>query len=510
MKILDCTLRDGGYYTNWDFDPAVVDAYLQAMNELPVDCLEVGYRNNPASEYLGQFGYTPVSTLKALRAKTTKKLAVMLNEKNTLPADLDRLLKPIVGLVDLVRLAVDPKNFDRAVVLARAVKDLGFEVAFNLMYMSKWAKDAAFLVKLAVLDGVVDLFLMVDSFGGVAPDEVRRTLAEVRKYTKVRVGFHGHNNLQLGLVNTLTAIESGVDCVDVTVTGMGRGAGNLNTELLLTYLNKHDGLKVDFNVLGDVVSAFVPLQAKYGWGTNLPYMISGANGIPQKDVMAWVQNRVYSFNSIVRALDNRRKSKEDNARFPLFQSKKKYDGVLIVGGGPSAERQANAICEYLVAHPDTALVFSTARSAGLYADVPNNHYYCLVGNEGRRLMLTMGKRANEGTCILPPYPREMGTDVPDVVTASTYELQNVEFTSSYQDSVTAVALQLALLLTDCEVKVAGYDGYAGTLLSEKEMTLMRENSALFAAFRSTGRSLTAITPSLYAELKTDSIFKYLL
>ena len=148
MKILDCTLRDGGYYTDWDFSQALVDSYIKAMNELPVNYLEVGYRNNPSKEYLGRFGYTPVSVLTHLRDTCTKKLAVMLNEKSTKPSDLEYLLKPIQGLADMVRIAIDPKNIDRAIVLAKAVKSMGFEVGFNVMYMSKWAEMDGFLPKL--------------------------------------------------------------------------------------------------------------------------------------------------------------------------------------------------------------------------------------------------------------------------------------------------------------------------------------------------------------------------
>ena len=169
-KILDCTLRDGGYYTNWDFNSETVDAYIQAMNVLPIDYLELGYRNNPTKEYMGKFGYCPVSVLKHIRQTCTKKLDVMLNEKSTKPEDLDLLLKPIVGLVDMIRIAIDPKNFDRAVVLAKAVKAMGFEVGFNVMYMSKWSTEyPEFLKKLTVLNGWCDLFCMVDSFGGVTP-----------------------------------------------------------------------------------------------------------------------------------------------------------------------------------------------------------------------------------------------------------------------------------------------------------------------------------------------------
>ena len=138
FKILDCTLRDGGYYTNWDFSSEVVDSYIQAMNQLPIDYLEVGYRNNQSKEYLGKFGYSPISVLKHLRKTCTKKLVVMLNEKGTHPADMVHLLQPIIGLVDMVRIAIDPNNFDRALVLAQSVKSMGFEVGFNVMYMSKW------------------------------------------------------------------------------------------------------------------------------------------------------------------------------------------------------------------------------------------------------------------------------------------------------------------------------------------------------------------------------------
>ena len=272
MKILDCTLRDGGYYTNWDFDDKLVDAYIEAMNALPIDYLELGYRNLSSNEYLGKFGYTPVSVLKKLRQQCTKKLCVMLNEKSTRPEHLPELLGPIVGMVDMVRIAIDLKNFDRALVLAKVVKDMGFKVGFNTMYMSKWKENKEFLNKLDQLNGVADLFCMVDSFGGVLPNDVREITRIVKAKTTCPIGFHGHNNLQMGLVNTLTAMEEGCEYVDATILGMGRGAGNSNMELLLTYLAK-EGLDVDFNVLGDVIEAFKPLYEQHQWGTNLPYML---------------------------------------------------------------------------------------------------------------------------------------------------------------------------------------------------------------------------------------------
>lgn len=511
IKILDCTLRDGGYYTNWDFNSKTVDAYITAMNTLPIDYLEVGYRNKPSKEYLGKFGYSPVSVLKHVRQTCTKKLVVMLNEKSTKIEDLDLLLKPIVGIVDMVRIAIDPKNFERAVVLAKAVKEMGFEVGFNCMYMSKWSTEYSdFLNKLGVLNGWCDLFCMVDSFGGITPDEVSHIYEVVRKNTTVPIGFHGHNNLQLGLINTITAMNLGVDYMDATILGMGRGAGNLNMELLLTYLNAHNNMKIDFNVLGDVISAFTPLMKKYQWGTNLPYMLAGANRIPQKEVMDWVTNRVYSFNSIVRALENRKNQTVDNAKYEVIKKKDIASKALIIGGGNSVIEHIEGIKEFIRINKNIVLIFATARNAQAFLDVKVDKYYCLVGNEGRRLTSNIGPENFDGTCILPPYPRTMGTEVPPYAEKNTFELSSVDFTHEYKDSVTSVALQTSMQLATEDVYMVGYDGYPGNILSEKEMDLTHENISIFEAYKNaTGKQLKSLTPTLYKELIIESVYKFI-
>lgn len=511
MKILDCTLRDGGYYTDWDFDSQTVDSYITAMNALPIDYLEVGYRNNPSNEYLGKFGYSPFSVLKHLRETCTKKLVVMLNEKSTKPEDLESLLGPIVGLVDMIRIAINPKNFDSAVVLATAVKAMGFEVGFNCMYMSKWNTEyEGFLAKLSALNGFCDLFCMVDSFGGVTPKDVINIYKEVRANTTVPVGFHGHNNLQLGLINTITAMKLGVDYVDATILGMGRGAGNLNMELLLTYLDAHEGMRVDFNVLGDVISAFTPLMEKYQWGTNLPYMLAGANRIPQKEVMDWVTNRVYSFNSIVRALENRKNQEIDNAKYPVLKSNRKYDKVLIIGGGNSVVEHFDGIRDYIINTDNIAVVFATSRHAKLFQDVKCPKFYALIGRESRRMKDNVDATHFVDIVVLPPYPRTMGTEVPEFAISHTYELKEITFTSEYQDSCTTLAIQTAMQVCAGELFLVGYDGYPGSILSEKEMALSRENRIIFEAYEQvTNKSLVSLTPSLYKELIVKSLYQYI-
>lgn len=508
MKILDCTLRDGGYYTDWDFNEGIVDSYFDAMNQLPIDYLEVGYRNNPSKEYLGKFGYTPVAELKKIRNLSSKKITVMINEKSTLPKDLVYLLKPIVGYVDMIRIAIDPKNFNRAVILAKAAKSYGFEIGFNVMYMSTWLSNMEFLDKLNQINDIASLFCMVDSFGGITPSEVKEIIDIVRSKTTCPIGFHGHNNLQMGLINTLTAIDCGVDYVDGTILGMGRGAGNLNMELLLTYLNKK-GLEVDFNVLGDVITAFTPLYEKYRWGTQLPYMISGANSIPQKEVMELVTNRVYSFDAIVRGLQNRKDHIKDNAKYPILKSER-YEEVLIVGGGNTPLDHFEGIRSFINSRKSIALVFATARHAGLFKNMDNPKYYCLIGKEAKRLARNVSAEEYNGQCILPPYPRKLGTDVPDYAQDSTFELQTIEFTNEYADSCTTLAIQTALNFNPNKVYVVGYDGYPGSVLSEKEVALSNENMTLFKDFENAvGEKIISLTPTIYPELNVESVYQFI-
>ena len=509
MKILDCTIRDGGYYTNWDFDQDIVKTYLESFNHLPVEYLEVGYRSEALGDYLGEYFYCPVETLQRIKKLSNKKLVIILNEKDVRASDAEALLSPIIGLVTMVRMAIDPKNFERALSLAAEVKRLGFEVAFNVMYMSTWADEKEFLELIPQVDKVADYFYMVDSFGGVYPQDVKDTIALLRSKTNVKLGFHGHNNLEMALANTLTAIDEGIDIVDATVTGMGRGAGNLKTELLLTVLNAKGLLDFPYNELSKTVDDFTKLQQHYEWGANLPYMVSGANSLPQKQVMEWVSKRYYSFNSIIRALNNQSQGKVDNTKLPEldFGKEKTYAGALIVGGGPSVVKHSDAIDQFLIKNPDVVVIHASSRNAMSFTRVPNDQYFCLVGNEGHRLEEVFGDVSNvKGTCILPPYPRKMGTYIPKKLENQAFELKDVSFTDQLKDTHTALAIETARVLFINKLYIVGYDGYGEEAMGKKEQELFAENELLFNKAQQAGLELISLTSTSYNKLKKDSIF----
>lgn len=124
--LLDCTLRDGGYYTNWDFDKSLVTKYFQAMENLPIQYVEIGYRSKPLKGYFGEYFYCPEYVMrKAKELMPSKKLAIMLNEKDTIAQDLEKLLVPCKTYIQMVRLAVSPERIPQAAELAQIIKKMG-------------------------------------------------------------------------------------------------------------------------------------------------------------------------------------------------------------------------------------------------------------------------------------------------------------------------------------------------------------------------------------------------
>jgi 4-hydroxy 2-oxovalerate aldolase len=510
MKILDCTLRDGGYYTNWDFKKDLVDSYFQAFNALPVDYLEIGYRSNPMKDYLGEFFYCPPYLLNRLKAESNKKIVIMLNEKDVKREHVKNLLAPCRDTVSMIRIAVDPQFFSRAIPLAEEIKSLGFEVAFNVMYMSKWKEEAGFLNEIKAVEGIADYLYLVDSFGGVYPKDVINIMNMVKERTTCPLGFHSHNNIELALINTLTAVEHGAAIVDATVTGMGRGAGNLKTELLLAAINANNNVDVDFNALSNIVDAFEKLREEHQWGTNLPYMISGANSLPQKDVMEWVTRRFYSFNSIIRALQNQKKGVNDNQKLEVFRPLKKYTSSIIIGGGTNAISHASAIKEFIGRRKDICLIHASSKNAGFYKDLNVDQFFCLVGNEGFRLEKVFSDLGDfSGHCVLPPFPRKMGTYIPPSCINKSYELSSVAFSNKFQDSHTALALQTSIDVGVKEIFLVGYDGYSDSVMKPKEFDLFNENVFLFDAIQKYGIELNSLTITKYSGPKLISVYSLL-
>lgn len=511
MKLLDCTIRDGGYYNFWDFDKSTVSSYLKYINPLPIEYIEIGYRSLPEGEYLGEYFYLPKSRIKDIHSQTTKSLAVILNEKNTRLEDLEKLIGGLEGYIKMVRIAIDPKNLSRALKLIAEIKKYGFEVAANVMYLSKWdLSDKNFLEAIQNLDNSgADVFYLVDSYGGIYPNELATLISEIKNHTKVPLGFHGHNNLELSLINSIIAIENNVEFIDSTIMGMGRGAGNLKTELLLTHLSKSINLEVNFDSLGKLIEQFQDLMDKYQWGTNLPYMISGISNLPQKQVMEWITDKTYSYTSITNALVSRQ---VDKRNFPSVTSiKYKFNQSIILGGGPSAAENVDYIKKLIEINTDTVLIFASSRFSDLYSKIDVPKFFILVGDEGKRVLNSKELSENQTPiAIVPKGPRHIESFIPRIINETDiYESDNAIFDDEFTDNHTAMALEISKQISN-SIYIIGYDGFSGKDINPKQHRHSILNYRIFDAFQNrTNLILKSLTQTKYSNLKIESIYSML-
>ena len=130
-----------------------------------------------------------------------------------------------------------------------------------------------------------------------------------------------------------------------------------------------------------------------------------------------------------------------------------------------------------------------------------------MGNEGHRLEEVFGDVSNvKGTCILPPYPRKMGTYIPKKLENQAFELKDVSFTDQLKDTHTALAIETARVMFINKLYIVGYDGYGDEAMGKKEQELFAENELLFNKAQQAGLELISLTSTSYNKLKKDSIF----
>jgi len=280
VKVVDCTLRDGGLCNNFGFSDAFVrDLYL-ANIKAGVDYMEFGYKAskeifNP--EKFGKWKFCEEADIRAVVGEnnTDMKIAVMADVGRTDFRN-DILLKKD-SVIDMIRVATYINTIPAAIEMIEDAHGKGYETTVNIMAVSK-VNDADLDAGLEMLAQTnVDVIYLVDSFGTFYPEQIERLTVRymeiARKYNKL-IGIHAHNNQQLAFANTIESLSRGTSFLDATVNGMGRGAGNCYMELLLGFLRNPKYNKVA--VMSFVEKHMLKLKEEgVQWGFELPYMLTG-------------------------------------------------------------------------------------------------------------------------------------------------------------------------------------------------------------------------------------------
>lgn len=279
IKVLDCTIRDGGLMNNHKFDDEIVRAVYQACVEAGVDYMEIGYKASRKGHAPGEYGPWKYCREEDVRRivgdnPTSLKLSVMADAercdyKEDIPPKKD-------SVIDMIRVATYINQIPTALDMVKDAHDKGYETTVNLMAVSAIPERELNEGLELLAASEAKAIYVVDSFGALYSEQVQYLVRKYLQYCKPagkEVGVHMHNNLQLAFANTIEGIILGANMLDATMAGLGRGAGNCPMELLLGFL--HNPKYDQRPALRCVQDYIEPLRAKLNWGPDLAYMITG-------------------------------------------------------------------------------------------------------------------------------------------------------------------------------------------------------------------------------------------
>lgn len=528
--LLDCTLRDGGYYNAWDFNAALIQEYLEAMSTAEVDAVELGFRSLNTEGFKGACAYTSDEFLERLKLPSGLTIGVMVNGSELAsPESQEEALQALFplsaekGCFSLVRIACHAHEFRNVLPAANWLKERGFTVGFNLMQVAdKTESDVVGLAKEAACYPV-DVLYFADSMGGMSPEQAGRIIEWVRQGWSGPMGIHTHDNMGLALQNTLRALDEGVSWVDSTVTGMGRGPGNARTEEMVIEMGERRGVSVNMIPLMRLIrNYFKPMQEHYGWGSNPYYYLAGKYGIHSSYIQEMMQDARYNDEDILAVIEHLKI--EGGKKFSLNtleSARNFYSGeprgtwipaevmegrdVLIIGTGPSVKDHHTAIENYIQIHQPYVIALNTQQN--IEQDLIDARAAC----HPVRLLADCHKHIKLPQPLITPasmLPQDVQKELTDKVIYDfgiAIDPNGFKFYPSHcilpASLVVSYALAIATGGLAQRILLVGLDGYSGDDPRTKEI------DRLLKQYKQSSRSLEMIslTPTRY-EITTQSIY----
>jgi len=279
IKILDCSVRDGGLMNNHLFDDTFVRAVYDACVAADIDQMEIGYKNSKrlfAPDKHGAWKYCDEDDVRRIVGEndTPLQLTAMADaEKCDYKTD---ILPFDQSVLDVIRVATYVHQIPVALEMIKDAHDKGYETTMNLMAVSAVREHELDAALELVAGSEVSTIYLVDSWGVLYSEQVQYL---IRKYlnavagTGKQIGIHTHNNQQLAYANTVEAIVAGANRLDASICGIGRGAGNCPMELLIGFLhNPKFRLRP---IIECIQNTFTKLRREVEWGYDTAYMITG-------------------------------------------------------------------------------------------------------------------------------------------------------------------------------------------------------------------------------------------
>lgn len=373
IHVLDCTLRDGGYCNHWKFGSKNIDKVIAGLIKANIDVIECGYISQKVEYDINSTLYTTFEEANSHIPvdKMNKIFVAMINYGEY---DINKIPQKMEKGIDGIRVAFHKKNMQEAIDFCKRIEDKGYKVFVQPMVSVSYS-DEEFINLINYVNSIKPYaFYIVDSFGMMKKKDLIRLfyIVEHNLDEDVWIGFHSHNNMQLAYANAqcLVDIQTSRDLlIDASIYGMGRGAGNLNTELFVDYLNEYTQnryfIRPLLHIIDEILNDF---YRKNFWGYSLSKYLSASHNIHPNYAIYYEEKNtltVEAMDEIFSLMDIRKKYQFDkqyaeeiylsymvsNQKVKIYEKilKSEIEGkrILLIAPGKSVENQKDIITEFM-------------------------------------------------------------------------------------------------------------------------------------------------------------------
>lgn len=523
IQLLDCTLRDGGYYNAWDFDTCLINDYLLAMSALDVSCVELGFRSLSNHGFKGACAYTTDEFINSLNLPDNIRLGVMVNgselvsKQNDQNAVLGQLFPNSAknSPVSVVRIACHVHEFEAALPASQWLKDQGYIVGFNIMQIAGRSHVEVESLALEAKKWPIDVLYFADSMGSMDAEQIVDIIRSLRTHWDGELGVHTHDNMGRALHNALCALGNGATWLDSTVTGMGRGAGNAKTEYLALELMELGYIKANHTLLLTLIRKyFNRMQLECGWGTNTYYYLAGKYGIHPTYIQEMLADTRYDDEDILSVIEHLRVEGGKEFSVDMLNTARHfYQGkprggwnptdvlagreILILGSGPGVVNHGAALERYIKQNNPYVIALNT--QSMMSADLIDARIAC----HPIRLLADCDVHAELPQPLITPFSM-----LPDDVRKSLsgkvvfdfgLEVQKntFVFSNNYCVSPSSLVIAYALAVVNSgnskHVMLAGFDGFE----ADDPRSIEMQNLFDFYSEQEDTVELCSITPTRF-------------
>ena len=520
-QILDCTLRDGGYINDFRFSKRGIIKIIEQLTTAGIDIIETGFLED--GEYDEETSiYNAVEQISELLPKNRKKsmyVAMACYGEYNL-----NQLTPYNGKsIDGIRVTFHYNEIDNALNYCREIQKKGYKVFVQPVGTTSYTDEELIQLIHKVNEMQPYSFYLVDTLGLMQEDEMLRLFYLINHNLgdKINMGFHSHNNLQLSFSNcqALASVKSNrIISLDASIYGMGRGAGNLNTELIANYLNQHFSSDYIIEPLLEVVDEYiVKIKEKHEWGYSVPYYLAAINNC-HPNYASYLSSKntlnVRSISTILRMIEPEKRSLFDKKiieeKYLEFQTHETNDteelkqlqkiisnkNILVLAPGGSLNENVEHILQ--IAKEKSCIVIGVSF-------VPNfiDCNYIFLSNL-KRYKTTFNSLKKQVSLI---HTSNIEVDENDKIKVNYSSLLNPDDIT--RDNSSLMLLNLLTKLSPAKVLIAGMDGYIINNLNyyQEFLSMKHNNEQTMILNESISKRIKQLSTQLDIEFITPTLYQ---